>query len=227
MINNRIVISASAMCFDWKHVGTQLEQLTKGGIDYIHFDLIDGLFAPDFGIGTSVINSIRDDILLPADFHLMVENPSRIFDTLIIRPGDLVTIHLEACRNLHRDILALKRLGARVGVALNPATHVYSLDYVMEELDHVLVMTVNPGFKGQNLVKQTISKISDVKRLLDSVDSKASIGVDGNVSLSNIPQMIMNGANHLVGGSSGLFIRNQDLDISLLQFKAAIDATAK
>lgn len=227
MISDRIKISASVMCFDWKNVGFQLEQLMRGGIDYLHFDLIDGLFAPDFGIGTSVINSIRDEVHLPADYHLMVENPSRIFDTLLIRHGDIVTIHQEACRNLHRDILELKRLGAKVGVALNPATHIYALDYVIEELDHVLVMTVNPGFKGQNLVEQTIPKINDAQRLLDSMHSTASIGVDGNVSLSNIPRMIASGANYLVGGSSGLFIPNQDLETSLERFKKAIYAAEK
>jgi ribulose-phosphate 3-epimerase len=227
MLNSRIEISASAMCFDWKNVGIELEKLISGGVDYLHFDLIDGLFAPDFGIGTSVINSIRNEVELPADYHLMVENPSRIFETLTIKKGDLVTIHQEACKNLHRDILELKRLGARVGVALNPATHIYSLDYVIEELDHVLIMTVNPGFKGQNLVEQTLPKIQDMKRLLESIKSNASIGVDGNVSLKNIPRMIQGGANYLVGGSSGLFIKNEDLTISLERFREAINAAER
>jgi len=215
------------MCFDWKNVEPQLEKLVRGGIDYLHFDLIDGVFAPDFGIGTSVINSIRENVQLPADYHLMVENPSRIFETLIIRNGDLVTVHQEACRNLHRDILELKRLGARVGVALNPATHIYSLDYIIEDLDHVLLMTVNPGFKGQSLVEQTIPKINNVKSLLETFNSQASIGVDGNVSLANIPRMVAGGANHLVGGSSGLFVGNQDLTISLARFQEAINAAIR
>lgn len=217
--NSKIQIAASAMCFDWKNVGAELKVLVSGGIDYLHFDLIDGLFAPDFGIGTSVINSIREEVKLPAEYHLMVENPSRIFETLKIRAGDIITVHQEACKNLHRDITVLKKMGALVGVALNPATHIYALDYVIEELDHVLIMTVNPGFKGQNLVEQTIPKIRETKKLLDSLESKALIGVDGNVSLENIPRMVGHGANFLVGGSSGLFIKGQDLSLSLKKFK--------
>ena len=165
--NSKIQIAASAMCFDWKNLGAELEVLVGGGIDYLHFDLIDGLFAPDFGIGTSVINSIREEVKLPAEYHLMVENPSRIFETLKIRAGDIITVHQEACKNLHRDITVLKKMGALVGVALNPATHIYALDYVIEELDHVLIMTVNPGFKGQNLVEQTIPKIDFGNCLFD------------------------------------------------------------
>ena len=108
--NSKIQIAASAMCFDWKNVGAELEVLVGGGIDYLHFDLIDGLFAPDFGIGTSVINSIREEVKLPAEYHLMVENPSRIFETLKIRAGDIITVHQEACKNLHRDITVLKKI---------------------------------------------------------------------------------------------------------------------
>ena len=100
------------MCFDWKNLGWQLKELESHDIDYLHFDLIDGIFAPDFGMGTSIINSIRENCVIPADYHLMVENPSRIFETLEIRKGDIVTIHQEACKNLHRDILSLKKLGA-------------------------------------------------------------------------------------------------------------------
>ena len=225
MLEKRIKIAASVMCFNWKQLGSELEVLRLGGIDYLHFDLIDGLFAPDFGVGTSVINSIRHDVDIPADYHLMVENPSRIFDTLDVKSGDIVTIHQEACKNLHRDILALKKIGARVGVALNPATHIYALDYVLEDLDHILIMTVNPGFKGQSLVEQTIPKIGATKQLLDSLDSSATIGVDGNVSLENIPRMVRGGANFLVGGSSGLFVKGLDLAHSLRAFqKVAYDS---
>lgn len=226
MLNRKIQVAASAMCFNWKNVGVELEKLVEGGLDYLHFDIIDGLFAPDFGIGTSVINSIREDVGLPAEFHLMVESPSRIFESLKIIEGDIVTIHVEACKNLHRDLIALRKLGARVGVALNPATHIYALDYVVEELDHILIMTVNPGFKGQNLVEQTIPKISDARKLLDSLNSKATIGVDGNVSIGNIPKMVTRGADYLVGGSSGLFIKGQDLSDSLLRFKEVANEQA-
>jgi len=216
---NELLISASAMCFDWKNVGNELIELIDNQIDYLHFDFIDGVFAPDFGLGTSIVNSIRDEVLIPADYHLMVENPSRIFDTLLLKEGDLVTIHQEASKNLHRDLISLRKLGVQVGVAINPGTHINSLDYVLEELDHILIMTVNPGFKGQPLVKQSINKISDLKSKLNALQLSPRIGVDGNVNLQTAPEMIKNGANLLVGGSSGLFIKGQSLTKSIYDLR--------
>jgi ribulose-phosphate 3-epimerase len=217
-----VKISASAMCFDWKNVGFQLRELEEAQIDYLHFDLIDGVFAPDFGFGSSVINSIRETCSIPAEYHLMVENPSRILSTLQIRSEDIITIHQEACKNLHRDILQIKRLGAKAGVALNPGTHVNTLDYVIEELDHALIMTVNPGFKGQDLVNSAVAKILDLNKMVESLDLNISIGVDGNVNPSTIPAMVRNGANYLVGGSSGLFVPDQQIGLSLSRMKEAI-----
>lgn len=215
------------MCFDWRRVGEQLSHLVEGGIDYIHFDMLDGIFAPDFGVGTSIVNSLRKDLDLPADYHLMVENPSRIFQTLTIRPGDIVTLHQEACKNLHRDIMSLKRLGAKVGVALNPATHIHSLDYVIDELDHILLMTVNPGFKGQELVERTISKIGDMREMLDNLGLPATLGVDGNVSLQNVARMVSQGADFLVGGSSGLFVENSQISQSLASLRQAVEDASR
>ena len=216
---NELLISASAMCFNWKNVGNELIELIDNEIDYLHFDFIDGVFAPDFGLGTSIVNSIRDEVLIPADYHLMVENPSRIFDTLLLKEGDLVTIHQEASKNLHRDLISLRKLGVQVGVAINPGTHINSLDYVLEELDHILIMTVNPGFKGQPLVKQSINKISDLKSKLNALQLSPRIGVDGNVNMQTAPEMIKNGANLLVGGSSGLFIKGQSLSKSIYDLR--------
>ena len=187
----------------------------KNQIDYLHFDFIDGIFAPDFGLGTSIVNSIRENVATPADYHLMVESPSRIFDTLLLKKGDIVTIHQEATKNLHRDLMALRKLGVQVGVAINPGTHINSLDYILEELDHILIMTVNPGFKGQQLVQQSIKKISDLSLKLADLQLSPRIGVDGNVNMQTAPAMLKNGATFLVGGSSGLFIDGQSLTKSI------------
>ena len=203
------------MCFDWKNLGQELSELIENQIDYLHFDFIDGIFAPDFGLGTSIVNSIRENVLTPADYHLMVESPSRIFDTLLLKKGDIVTIHQEATKNLHRDLIALRKLGVQVGVAINPGTHINSLDYILEELDHILIMTVNPGFKGQQLVQQSIKKISDLSLKLADLQLSPRIGVDGNVNMQTAPAMIKNGATFLVGGSSGLFIDGQSLTKSI------------
>ena len=219
-ITKELLISASVMCFDWKNLGDELNELVENKIDYLHFDFIDGIFASDFGLGTSIVNSVRDGIQIPADYHLMVENPSRIFDTLLLKKGDLVTIHQEASKNLHRDLIALRKMGVQVGVAINPGTHINTLDYVLEELDHVLIMTVNPGFKGQQLVKQSVNKILDLKVKLENLALSPRIGVDGNVNMDTAPEMIKNGANYLVGGSSGLFIKGQPLSKSLSDLRA-------
>lgn len=210
------------MCFDWKNLGKQLLELQNNQIDYLHFDLIDGIFAPDFGLGTSIINSIREGVDIPADYHLMVENPSRIFDTLTIKSNDLVTVHQEACRNLHRDLVYLKKLGARIGVALNPGTHINTLDYVLEELDHILIMTVNPGFKGQQLVEKCVEKIRDLNLQLENYKLEKTIGVDGNVNIKTIPKMLENGATYLVGGSSGLFSGEKSITDSINDMRKLI-----
>jgi len=220
MNRKNLEISASAMCFDWKNVNAELAELVLNKIDYLHFDFIDRVFAPDFGLGTSIVNSIREDISTPADYHLMVENPARIFDTLTINPGDLVTIHQEACRNLHRDLITLRKMGAKVAVAINPGTHIDSLDYILEETDQVLVMTVNPGFKGQQLVKQSVAKISHLTEKIARYGLEISIGVDGNVNSSTAPTMVKNGANYLVGGSSGLFRKDQSISESIAQLRS-------
>ena len=222
-MDNDVLIAASAMCFDWKKLGEQLDELLVNDIDYLHFDLIDGVFAPDFGMGTSIINSIRENVTIPAEYHLMVENPSRIFETLTIQRDDIVTIHQEACKNLHRDLITLKKLGAKVGVALNPGTHINTLDYILEDLDHILIMTVNPGFKGQKLVEKSIEKISDARTQIEKYGLKLSLGVDGNVNESTIPRMVSNGANYLVGGSSGLFLKERPISKAIKDLREIIN----
>ena len=159
MVSKNLEISASAMCFDWKNVDKELTELIENKIDYLHFDFIDGIFAPDFGLGTSIVNSIRENVSTPADYHLMVEEPSRLFDSFKFSKGDILTIHQECSRNLHRDLIKIKRMGLRAGVALCPATTIDSLEYIIEDIDLILIMTVNPGFKGQKLIPQMLHKI--------------------------------------------------------------------
>ena len=156
---SKVEISASIMCIDWLHAAKQLKILEEQSIDYLHWDVIDGRFAPDFTMGSSIINQFRANSSRPSDYHLMVEEPSQLFDNFNISPGDIFSVHQECCRNLHRDLLSLRKKGARVGVALNPGTSLEVLDYVIEDIDVILVMSVNPGFMGQELVPQTIGKI--------------------------------------------------------------------
>ena len=179
-------------------------------------------YAPDFTMGTSIINCFRDIFKRPFDYHLMVEEPSRIFETFDIREGDSFAIHQECCRNLHRDLISLRQMGAKVGVALSPATPISTLDYIIEDLDHVLLMTVNPGFKGQALVPQAVNKIKDLKNYIDDRGLEVAIHVDGNVSIENIPTMVSNGGDTLISGSSGMFMKDLGLKESIKIFREAI-----
>jgi ribulose-phosphate 3-epimerase len=219
---NHVKISASLMCVDWLNAKEEIEILNEENIDLLHIDVIDGRYAPDFTMGTSIINCFREIFNRPFDYHLMVEEPSRIFETFDIREGDSFAIHQECCRNLHRDLITLKQMGAKVGVALSPATPISTLDYIIEDLDHVLLMTVNPGFKGQNLVPQAIDKIKDLKTYIERRNLEVAIHVDGNVSIDNIPKMVANGGDALISGSSGMFIKGNDLKESIKVFKEAI-----
>ncbi len=219
----KIEISASIMCIDWLDAGAQLAVLEREGIDYLHYDVIDGRFATDFTMGSSIINLFRERSRMTSDYHLMVEEPSRLFDTFNVSPGDVFTIHQECCRNLHRDLIRLRRKGCRVGVAICPATPLEALDYVIEDVDVVLVMTVDPGFMGQKLVPQTLRKIEKLRQRFNDLRVEGKIAVDGNVDFDNVPSMVAAGADVLVAGSSGLFRRAMPLTDSLARLREAID----
>jgi ribulose-phosphate 3-epimerase len=152
----------------------------------------------------------------------MVEEPSKLFDFFKITPGDIFTIHQECCRNLHRDLVNLRRKGARVGVALNPGTSLEVLDYIIEDIDVILVMSVNPGFMGQELVPQTIGKIEKIRERIDDMKLDIKISVDGNVNYENIPKMVSAGADILVGGSSGLFRNDINLEDAIKRLRDCI-----
>ena len=220
--SDHVKISASLMCVNWLKAEEEIQILNEENIDLLHIDVIDGRYAPDFTMGTSIINCFRDIFKRPFDYHLMVEEPSRIFETFDIRDGDSFAIHQECCRNLHRDLITLRQMGAKVGVALSPATPISTLDYIIEDLDHVLLMTVNPGFKGQALVPQAVSKIKDLKDYIDNRGLDVAIHVDGNVSIENIPTMVSNGGDTLISGSSGMFMKEMRLKESIKIFREAI-----
>ena len=220
--SQHVKISASLMCVNWLKAEEEIQVLNEENIDLLHIDVIDGRYAPDFTMGTSIINCFRDIFKGPFDYHLMVEEPSRIFETFDIRKGDSFAIHQECCRNLHRDLITLRQMGAKVGVALSPATPISTLDYIIEDLDHVLLMTVNPGFKGQALVPQAVEKIKDLKNYIDQRGLNVAIHVDGNVSIENIPTMVSNGGDTLISGSSGMFMKDQSLKESIKIFRDAI-----
>jgi len=218
-----ITLSASMMCVNWLNVGRDLEQLEKLDIDYLHYDIIDGLFAPDFTMGSSIIEVIQENTKIPADFHLMVEEPSRIFDMFTLVDTTFFSIHQECSKNLHRDLSTIRKKSGRPGVALSPATNLDVLEYIIEDLDLVTVMTVNPGYKGQPIVPQVIKKIKKLKNMIVQLKLETKISVDGNVNAKTIPDMVAAGADILVLGSSGLFQKNMSIAEAGEQIFRAID----
>jgi ribulose-phosphate 3-epimerase len=220
---DKIKISASIMCANWMFMEKDIRILEKEGIQYIHYDIMDGFFAPDYCLGTNIINVIRKNTSIPSDYHLMVEEPSRILSNFEPEPGAILSIHYEACRNLHRDLIRIKKMGFKAGVILNPATPLNAIEYVIEEVDAIGVMTVNPGYAGQKLVPQTIKKIEMLSEWRYKDNLKFEISVDGNVNAENIPRMVAAGCDILIGGSSGLFVNGNPLQESIIRMRSYIE----
>jgi ribulose-phosphate 3-epimerase len=217
-----IELSASLMCIDWLQAGQQLKEI-EPAVDYLHLDVVDGIFAPDFTMGSSIIECFRKNSSLAGDYHLMVEEPSRVLHQFPVREGDNFAIHQEASKNLHRDLMAIKKQNLKAGVAIAPATSLQTLEYILEDLDFVNVMAVNPGFKGQSLVAQSIRKIADLRKMILAMRVNVKISVDGNVNPLTIPDMVSAGADRLVLGSSGLFRKDLSLDLAIKEVYRAID----
>lgn len=218
-----IKLSPSVMCMDWLHLAEQLSAVERFGVDYLHFDVADSYFVPEFGLPFYLTHYIADAGDLPSDYHLMVEEPKRIYDMIPRQDGTRVSIHYEACRNLHRDLVSLRRIGFVPGLIVNPATTLSHIEYVIEEVGLVTIMTVNPGSPSQKMVRQTLAKIERLREWRDRVGYELDIVVDGNVSYENIPSMIHAGADVLVLGTSGLFVKGQSLEVSCQQLCESID----
>jgi len=217
-----IELSASLMCANWLSLKDQILSLEENDIDYMHYDIADGVYAPDFTMGSSIINTVKENTKLPGHYHLMVEEPMRLFENFDLNKNEIFTIHQETSKNLHRDLINIKNK-AKVACAISPATPLEYLEYVIEELDNVLVLSVNPGFKSQKLIPQTIRKIEKLKNLIEKMGLDISITADGNINKLNIPDFIKAGANILVLGSSGLFRKDATIKESVEDIKESID----
>ena len=201
----KIKLAASVMCADLSCLGRDIRLLEEGRVDYLHFDIMDGHFVPNLTLGPGIQRSLRRITDLPFDTHLMIEDPDRYIPIFAEAGSSIISVHVEACLHLDRTIRLIKENKVRAGVALNPATPLSWLDYILEGVSQVLIMTVNPGFAGQKLVPITISKIADLKRIIEKKGLQIDIAVDGNVSFSNIPKMVKAGASFLVCGTSTIF----------------------
>jgi ribulose-phosphate 3-epimerase len=196
----RLQIAPSLLSADFAHLASQIEAVERGGADLLHLDVMDGHFVPNLTIGPAVVQAIRRVTELPLDVHLMIADPDRYLETFANAGANWLTVHVEVTAHLHRTIAAIKELGCRAGVALNPATPVGSLEEVAADLDLVLVMSVNPGFGGQAFIPRSESKVRAVRALLDATGSKAVIEVDGGIDSTTAPLVVAAGARILVAG---------------------------
>jgi ribulose-phosphate 3-epimerase len=197
-----IKIAPSILSADFSKLGEEIKDVEKGGADLIHVDVMDGHFVPNITIGPLIVESIRPITKLPLDVHLMIENPDHYIETFAKAGADYITVHVEACKHLHRTIQLIKSFGVKSGVVLNPATPVQWIEPIIDELDMVLLMSVNPGFGGQKFIPSVLHKIKQVKELVDLKELNLEIEVDGGVNQETAPLCIEAGASVLVAGSA-------------------------
>jgi ribulose-phosphate 3-epimerase len=197
-----VKIAPSILSADFARLGEEIKDVERGGADYIHVDVMDGHFVPNITIGPLIVEAIRPVTKLPLDVHLMIENPNQYVEAFAHAGADYITVHVEACRHLHRTIQLIKSTGVKAGVVLNPATPVDSLKHIIEDVDMVLLMSVNPGFGGQKFISSVLPKIRQVKELADSLNPELEIEVDGGVNEETAKLCVEAGANVLVAGSA-------------------------
>lgn len=194
-------LAPSILSADFAHLGDDVNRAVKAGAHYIHIDVMDGSFVPNISFGFPIIKAIRKITDITFDVHLMIEEPSRYLQEFKEAGADIITIHAESCRHLHRTVQAIKDMGLKAGVALNPATPLNVLDYVFEDLDMVLVMSVNPGFGGQKYIASATQKIRDLRKMAQERNPELDIEVDGGISTNNLDMILEAGANVIVAGS--------------------------
>lgn len=195
-------LSPSILSADFANLGEQIKKLDEAGAQYVHIDVMDGSFVPNISFAFPVIKAIRGLTDRLFDVHLMIEEPIRFIDEFAAAGADIITVHAEACTHLDRTIEAIKEKGLIAGVALNPATPLSAIEYVLPKVDMVLIMTVNPGFGGQKLIPYTIDKVAHLKQMLEQTGNKADIEVDGGINLENCEKLLDAGANIIVAGSA-------------------------
>ena len=208
----KIIAAPSLLAADFSKLREEIQEVEKCGAEYLHLDVMDGNFVPNISYGSPVISAIRPHSNLVFDVHLMVEEPDRFIKDFVDAGADIITVHVEAIKHLHRTIQLIKSYGKKVGVALNPATPIETLKHVVKEIDMILIMSVNPGFGGQAFIPEVLSKIEELRKLYPEMD----IEVDGGVNDKTVEAIKEAGANILVAGSY-LFSGNYKEKIELMK----------
>ena len=219
-----VLIAPSILSADFAALGDAIAAAERGGADLIHVDVMDGHFVPNITIGPPVVKSIRRVAHVPLDVHLMIEEPDRYIDAFAEAGAAMISVHVEVLPHLHRTVHAIKALGLKAGVVLNPSTPVVTLEEIAGDVDYVLVMSVNPGFGGQTFIPRSESKVRDVRALLDRTGNTAPVEIDGGIDLTTVGRVVAAGARMIVAGSA--VFHTPDPERATRELKAAALAAA-
>ena len=219
---DRTLIAPSLLSADFARLGEEIRAVEAGGADWLHFDVMDGHFVPNITVGPVVLEGVAGAAQIPVDVHLMVREPDHLIESFVKAGADLLTVHVEACTHLDRTLRRIRELGARPGVSLNPATPWNAVEPVLDLVDLVLVMSVNPGFGGQGFIDSSLEKVARLRDALDVRGSSAYLEVDGGIKPENAAAVAAAGADVLVAGSA--VFKASDYGDAIGQIRSAADA---
>lgn len=211
------IIAPSILSADFTRIGEELKAIENAGADWIHIDVMDGHFVPNITYGPIIVEACKRASNLVLDVHLMIEKPDLIIPEFVKAGAEYISVHVEACTHLHRSLQLIKSFGIKSGAALNPATPISAIEYVMDQLDFILIMSVNPGFGGQKFIESSIDKIKALSKIIKEKNLKAIIQVDGGINKDTIKSVSKAGATSFVAGSAIFHTKDYKKTISLLR----------
>jgi len=218
---SRFKLAPSILSANFSKLGAQIDEAEKAGADWIHIDVMDGHFVPNITIGPPVVKSIRSCTKLPLDVHLMIETPEKYIKQFADAGSDIITVHAEVCTHLHQVIESMKELGVKAGVSINPATPLDLIDEILPRIDLALIMSVNPGFGGQEYIKGSEKKVARLRQKIDQLGISCEIEIDGGITVDIAPMVVNAGANVLVAGSA-VFNKKETIAVAIAKIKNSV-----